>query len=141
MYIQMYFSIIRSYKNLRLNGDKEMKTVTIKLLILCVLSSLLMEVGCSRIWRKSDKKKIASHHIEMGSSYLSQANYNQAELEFKEAVFLDPYNADSHNLLGMAYFHQERYLEAQISYQSAITLDSNSSDPHYNLGRVYEKLR
>ena len=52
----------------------------------------------------------------------------------KEALHLDPDNAQYHNTLGLVLLNLGRPIDAQAEIQTAIDLDKNNPDFHHNLG-------
>lgn len=60
---------------------------------------LLFGSGCSN----SPKK-----HLERGSAYLAQGDYDRAEIEFRNALQKEPRNADAISGLAIVYFDQAR---------------------------------
>ena len=52
----------------------------------------------------------------------------------KEAIQLDPDNAQYHNTLGLVYLNLGRPTEGQAEFQTAVDLDKSSPDMEHNLG-------
>jgi Tfp pilus assembly protein PilF len=69
-----------------------MTQVVVLLMILA-----LMITGCS-----SDEEKKASH-LEKGKSYFEKGEYKSAELEFRNAIQIDPEFVDAYERLGETY--------------------------------------
>jgi tetratricopeptide (TPR) repeat protein len=61
-------------------------------------------------------------------------DYSEAEAAFREAVRLDPGNADAHTDLGDALHRQGKYSEAEAASREAIRLDPALAWAHNNLG-------
>jgi tetratricopeptide (TPR) repeat protein len=55
----------------------------------------------------------------------------------REAVRIDPDDAEAHFNLGVAYHNLEMYQMAMVSYKQAIKIDPDLAKAHNNLGRVY----
>jgi Flp pilus assembly protein TadD len=56
---------------------------------------------------------------------------------YKEAVRLNPDDAEVYNSLGGAYWHLRRYEESAEAYKEAVRLNPDFSAAHANLVRVY----
>ncbi len=59
-----------------------------------------------------------------------------AETALREAIRLDPANAQAHANLGRALYATERYPEAETALREAIRLDPGNAGAHNNLGLV-----
>jgi Tfp pilus assembly protein PilF len=55
----------------------------------------------------------------------------------KDAIQLDPDNAQFHNTLGLVYLNLGRPIDGQAEIQAAIDLDKNNPDYHHNLGIAF----
>ena len=58
----------------------------------------------------------------------------EAAAAYREAIRLQPDDADSHNNLGTVLKEQGRLDEAIACYRQALALLPDAAEPHYNLG-------
>ena len=66
-----------------------------------------------------------------------EEDYEEEIEACKQAVRLDPDDADAHYNLGNAYRESGKYKEAIKSYKKAIRIDPDFKEAHYNLGVAY----
>ena len=59
---------------------------------------------------------------------------------YKQAIEIDPDDAEVHNNLGIAYSKSGKYEEAIEPYKQAIRIDPNFKEAHYNLACRYSLL-
>ncbi|PIV27968.1 MAG: hypothetical protein COS36_03850, partial [Candidatus Altarchaeum sp. CG03_land_8_20_14_0_80_32_618] len=60
--------------------------------------------------------------------------YEEAEKEYREAIKINPKDADAHNNLGILLKNLKRYEEAEKEFREAIKINPNDADAHNNLG-------
>ncbi len=73
----------------------------------------------------------------MGAAYYKLGQFPQAIDAFKQAVRLQPNNAEAHNNLGNAYYKAARYAEAVEAYKAAIAIKHDYAEAHFSLGVAY----
>ncbi len=90
------------------------------------------------------RNSLALHPKPMSSYYYRQAavlhsakRYTEAVSSFKQAIQIDPSDAQSYYGLGVTYNAQKRYDDAIASYQKAIEIDPSYATAHNNLGSTY----
>ena len=64
----------------------------------------------------------------------------EAEEAFKQAIRIDPDDAEAHYNLGLAYYRLGFYKDAIEAYKQAIRIDPDYVGAHGNLGNAYCKL-
>ena len=64
---------------------------------------------------------------------------DEAIVELRRAIELDPRLGGAHNNLGLALDDQEKLEEAAVEYGRAIELDPRGAAPHNNLGFVLNR--
>jgi tetratricopeptide (TPR) repeat protein len=100
-----------------------------------LLSVLLVAVfaiaGCSN----PEKTKIA--HVEKGEAYLKDEKFQEASLEFRNAVQIDEKFASAHWGLARAYEGLQRFQEAFEELRKTTELDANNLDARVKLGNYY----
>jgi len=98
-------------------------------LSLCIL--LTFTSGCGDRAERTYKR---------GLRLARQKKYDQAEVEIRRLIRMDPDNARAHNALGQIYRAQNLYTEA--IEELTLSVEMSASDPElpYNLGCLYRDL-
>jgi Flp pilus assembly protein TadD len=78
----------------------------------------------------------AEQYRDTGNRLCGEYRYVDAEAAYREAIRLDPGNADAHNDLGYFFVIVNRPLEAEAEYREAIRLNPNHAEAHDNLERL-----
>ena len=78
----------------------------------------------------------AEQYRDAGNRLCGEYRYVDAEAAYREAIRLDPGNADAHNDLGYLFAIVNRPLEAEAAYREAIRLNPRHAEAHDNLERV-----
>ena len=78
----------------------------------------------------------AQQYNEAGNRLFGEFRYADAEAAYREAIRLDPGNADAHNDLGYMLATVNRYPEAEAAYREAIRLNPRHAEAHDNLERL-----
>lgn len=106
-----------------------------KLYYVTLLSSLLAVVivisGCAN----PEKAKIA--HVEKGEVYLKDEKFQEASLEFRNAIQIDENLASAHWGLARSYEGLLRFQEAFEELGKTTELDANNLDARVKLGNFY----
>jgi Tfp pilus assembly protein PilF len=103
-----------------------MTQVVVLLMILA-----LMITGCS-----SDEENKASH-LEKGKSYFENGEYKSAELEFRNAIQIDPEFVDAYERLGETYLKLGDPRGAFREYSMVAKLDPENIDASLKLATFY----
>lgn len=74
---------------------------------------------------------------KLGETYNSVGRYDEAIIEFKKAIAINPNFADSYKGLGVAYFEKCMFNEAIVEFKKAIAINPHLADSHNNLGMAY----
>jgi Tfp pilus assembly protein PilF len=72
--------------------------------------------------------------VPLGYALRKQGKLDEAIVEYRKAIELDPKYAGAHNNLGVALMGQGKLDEAIAEYRKAIELDSKYAGAHNNLG-------
>ncbi|MBN1352569.1 tetratricopeptide repeat protein [candidate division KSB1 bacterium] len=91
----------------------------------------------------SDKVKTIKHPVsnnKLGMVFLKRNLIDEAILEFKIAIELDPNFAEAYNNLGLAYLLQENYKDAIDIFNQGIEKNAKYADLFNNLGYAYYEL-
>jgi tetratricopeptide (TPR) repeat protein len=125
--------------------------LTSSIIIISLMMAVAYSIGTvnrNAVWRNNltlftdTVKKSPDAPIPMnnlGNTYLKQNRLDEAIIEYKTALSLNPGYADAHNNLGNVYLKQNRLDEAIIEYKTALSLNPGYADAHNNLGLAYDK--
>jgi tetratricopeptide (TPR) repeat protein len=103
---------------------------TLFLLIVPVLAALLIGACTS-------PEKAKTRHVAHGQQLLKDKKFQEAALEFRNALQIDDRLADAHWGLANAYEGLQRYQEAFEEMKQAAELDPNNLDVRIKLGNYY----
>ena len=81
------------------------------------------------------------NHLQSGMDFYQRGNYLKATKEFKEALSVDPNNAETHNWLGRVALMQQRYEDAEKSFRKASSINSVEPAYRYNIGLALQNLK
>jgi Tfp pilus assembly protein PilF len=101
---------------------------------LLVIAALLLLSGCASKQNEEVRKLQARATYEQAVRNLSENRLSLGMAALKEALQLDPDNAQYHNTLGLVLLNLERPVDAQAEFQTAIDLDKTSPDLQHNVG-------
>src|SRR5262245_56404602 len=100
-----------------------------------ILSALLAAVisfgGCSN----AEKAKAA--HLSKDESYLKDSKYQEAVIEFRNALQIDDKLVEAHWGLARAFEELQRFPEMISELQRTVELDQNNFDARIKLGNIY----
>ncbi len=105
--------------------------LTIPLLI-CLVACASLTTGDKLSSQK--KREVAELNAQLGSQYLIQGKYEQAEKKFLKALEFGPKLAPARVGLGMVYEQQGKVLLAEENYQLALKLAPKDPDTLNNYG-------
>jgi tetratricopeptide (TPR) repeat protein len=75
-------------------------------------------------------------HLFAARMYLARKDFNQAEVEIKEAVKVAPDDPDVHYQLGRFYQDTEDYINAFAAFEKALEADADHMGALYQVGRT-----
>ena len=81
---------------------------------------------------------LAEPHVDLAKLYFTEGRYKEAELEYADAVRIEPSSAN-HYSLGQAYLFQDRYAEAEAEFQEVRRVEPESPYSAYGLGLAYSR--
>jgi Tfp pilus assembly protein PilF len=98
------------------------------------VAALAILPACTSTKDEEVKKLQAQATYEQAVRNLKENRLALGMAALKEALQLDPDNAQYHNTLGLVLLNLGRPVEAQAEFQAAIDLDKISPDLQHNLG-------
>jgi tetratricopeptide (TPR) repeat protein len=81
----------------------------------------------------------AAAHINLGTMYFHQRQFDRAEEHYRQATDADPGYVLAHFDLGNVLDELERLDESIAAYRHAVDLSPRYGDAHYNLALAYER--
>jgi len=110
----------------------ECRGVVYQISFLCfLLSAAIFLAGCT------NPEKAKADHVAKGEAYLKDSKFQEASLEFRNAIQIDDNYAAAHWGLARAFEGLERYPEMLTELQKTITKDGNNLDARLKLGNYY----
>jgi tetratricopeptide (TPR) repeat protein len=100
-------------------------------LLSVLLAAVIAISGCAN----PEKTKVA--HVEKGEAYLKEEKFQEASLEFRNAIQIDEKLASAHWGLARAYEGLQRFQEAFEELRKTTELDQNNLDARVKLGNYY----
>ncbi|MFL6227764.1 MAG: tetratricopeptide repeat protein, partial [Pyrinomonadaceae bacterium] len=102
-----------------------------------LLFFLLAALALCALTSCKDPEKAKAEHISRGEAYLKDKKYQEASLEFRNAVQLDDHSAPAHWGLGRAYEETGQLQQAMEEYQATIRYDQNNLVARVRLGILF----
>src|ERR1044072_6788049 len=103
-----------------------------KTTLLCVLLAAIFSLtGCT------NKEKAKAEHVRKGEAYLTDSKFQEASLEFRNALQIDDKLPSAHWGLARAFEGLERYPEMLDALRKTVTLDQNNLEARIKLGNYY----
>ena len=112
------------------NHECRRKFYTLPLFTLLVAAALLI-AACTT------PEKAKAQHVARGQALLKDKKFQEASLEFRNALQIDEKLADAHWGLANAYEGLQRYQEAFEEMKQVALLDPNNLDVRVRLGNYY----
>src|SRR5262245_60817584 len=100
-----------------------------------VLCFILLSYGC-----KGDVQATKAAHMQRGEAYLASEKYVEAVIEFRNAIKLDPQDAQAYYKLALAYLKQDKLPQLQNAFQAlqnSVERDPSLTDAQLKLGEFY----
>ena len=107
-----------------------MKTVTRRLIALCLLAVVLTAAGCGG----PEQKKMKFYN--KGKALYEKGDYVKAELEFKNALQIDPIFPDAYHMQGLVSLRKGNLRNAYGNFMKATELDPENLKAQLELGKV-----
>ena len=110
----------------------ECRGVIFHISLFCLLfAAAISFAGCS------NPEKAKAEHVTRGETYLKDAKFQEASLEFRNAIQIDDKLANAHWGLARAFEGLERFPEMIEELRKTITLDKENLDARVKLGNYY----
>ena len=78
-----------------------------------------------------------NYYLTKGNLLLKEKDFENAVVQLKQAISLNPSSSKAHNLLGIAYFQHKDYRPAEGEFKKAVDLDPSYAKAYNNLGGAY----
>ncbi len=101
------------------------------LALFVAIACILALAGCS------NPAKAKAEHLSRGEAYLKDKKFEEASLEFRNAIQLDDSLAQAHWGLVQSYEGLQRYTEMFDELKRTIAIDPNNLDARVKLGNYY----
>src|ERR1041384_1927199 len=110
----------------------ECRGVIYQISFLCLLlSAAIFLSGCT------NPEKAKADHVAKGEAYLKDSKFQEASLEFRNAIQIDDNYAAAHWGLARAFEGLERWPEMLNELQKTVAKDPNNLDARLKLGNYY----
>jgi Tfp pilus assembly protein PilF len=110
-----------------------MKDASNRLTIVFGFAVLILFLGsCSR-----DPERAKTKYLVSGRDYMKKGQYDDANVEFRNAIRLDPRSVEAYYQLAQADLARNDWGGAYVSLEKAIALDPGRLDARLDLGRLY----
>jgi len=128
-------------------NNSVIKGLFIIILIFICLGMSLISFKQTKVWRNSETlweyviknfpDKISKAHCNLGIVYCEKGSIDQAIIQYKKSIKLDPGSGKTYNNLGMAYLHHGSSKDAITAFETALRLSPELISIHNNLGSAY----
>jgi len=110
----------------------ECRGFTFHITVFCLLLAAVISLaGCT------NPEKAKAAHLEKGEAYLKDSKFQEASLEFRNAIQIDDKFAAGHWGLARAFEGLERFPEMIDELRKTISLDKDNLDARIKLGNYY----
>src|SRR5689334_11283186 len=100
--------------------------------LFCLLLAVaIFLAGCT------NSEKAKAEHVKRGEAYLKDSKFQEASLEFRNAIQIDGNLAAAHWGLAQAYEGLQHFPEMIAELQKTLELDKNNLDARIKLGNYY----
>ncbi len=87
----------------------------------------------------SKKETVGAFLTNLGIAYYDKGMYDEAIVQHKKAIEMNPNNSDAYINLGVVYADKGMYDEAMVELTTAIEIHPNSPEAYTNLGVIYKR--
>ncbi len=75
-------------------------------------------------------------YLESGNKYFSQKRYDEANIQYRNALQVDPQFAEAYYRLGLSFLQLGQWVPAGQSFSRVIAIDPDNLDAHIRLGNI-----
>ena len=105
---------------------------TYRISLFCLLlATAVLLAGCS------NPEKAKAEHVARGEAYLKESKFQEASLEFRNAIQIDNNLAAAHWGLARAFEGLERFPEMLDALRKTVNVDKNNVEARVKLGNYY----
>jgi tetratricopeptide (TPR) repeat protein len=97
-----------------------------------LLLAALAVTGC---WRTPQSRR--EHSLQSGNRYFNQAKYAEAEIEYRNALQVDPNSFEAHDRLAAIYMKVGNWGAAVRELERTVELHPGDTPARLNLGNIY----
>jgi len=110
----------------------ECRRYTYQISVFCLLlAAVIFLAGCT------NPEKAKAEHLAKGEAYLKESKFQEASLEFRNAIQIDDQLAAAHWGLARAFENLERFPEMLDELRKTVNLDKNNLEARIKLGNYY----
>src|SRR6185503_10575643 len=110
----------------------ECRGYTFNISLFCVLLAAIISLaGCT------NPEKAKAEHVAKGDAYLKDSKFQEASLEFRNAIQIDDKLAAAHWGLARSFEGLERFPEMIDELRKTIALDKDNLEARLKLGNYY----
>jgi Tfp pilus assembly protein PilF len=110
----------------------ECRGYTYQISLFCLLlAAVILLAGCA------NPEKAKAEHVAKGEAYLKDSKFQEASLEFRNAIQIDEKLASAHWGLARAFEGLERFPEMLDELRKTVSLDKENLDARIKLGNYY----
>ena len=110
----------------------ECRGYTYHISVFCLLlAAVIFLAGCT------NPEKAKAEHVATGEAYLAESKFQEASLEFRNAIQIDEQLAQAHWGLARAYEGLERFPEMIDELRKTVTQDKGNLEARVKLGNYY----
>src|SRR5919112_1452679 len=110
----------------------ECRGYTYQTTLFCLLlAAAIFLAGCT------NPEQSKAQHLEKGEAYLKDSKFQEASLEFRNALQIDEKLAAGHWGLARAFEGLERFPEMLDELRKTVSIDANNLDARVKLGTYY----
>ncbi len=100
-------------------------------LIALFISALMLNPGCT------SKEEKEAKHLKKAKAYLAEERLEEAVIELKNVVQLDPNHDEAYVELGDAYLKLQKPKEAYQAFLRAVSINPDNTEAQIKLGQIF----
>jgi tetratricopeptide (TPR) repeat protein len=100
-----------------------------------LMATVLVLLGTAFVACQSDEAKLGEH-LSRGGEYYDAEEWSEAIIEFKNALQLDPNNAEAHYKLSQSYLKTKKTKEAFWELRETVRIDPSNHDAKLQFAQI-----